>query len=247
MYFTGIGTVVNILLVIAGGLIGLVSGRFIKSRYQETILKALGFCIVVMALGGALSQMMIVQVEENAGAFSAHINTQGTIMLIVSVSLGSIIGELIDFDSWFERFGEWLKIRTHSAGDNLFVDGFVSASLTICVGAMAIVGAINDGILQEPGMLYSKGIIDFFIILAMTASMGKGCIFSALPVFVWQELITFSASLVAPLMTAAATSNLSLVGNTLIICVGINMIWPKTIRVANVLPALVFAVAFAFI
>ena len=247
MYFTGIGTVVNIGLVVAGGLAGLVSGRFIKERYQETILKILGFGIVVMALSGALAQMMVVEVEQSSNGFSAHINTQGTIMLIVSLSLGAIVGEWVDFDSWFERFGTWLKVKTRSHGDNLFVDGFVTASLTICVGAMAIVGAINDGILQDPSMLYSKGVIDFFIILAMTAAMGKGPIFAAIPVFVWQMMITFAATLVMPIMTDVATSNLSMVGNTLIVCVGVNMIWPKTIRVANVLPALVFAVAFAFI
>lgn len=247
MYFTGIGTVVNIALVIAGGLAGLFSGRFIKDRYQETILKILGFGIIVMALSGALSQMMVIDVVKTSGGFSAHINTQGTIMLIVSLSLGAIVGEWIDFDSWFEKFGTWLKQKTGSNGDNLFVDGFVSASLTICVGAMAIVGAINDGILQDPSMLYSKGVIDFFIIMAMAAAMGKGPIFAAIPVFAWQMLITFAATLVMPIMTDLATSNLAMVGNTLIVCVAVNMIWPKTIRVANVLPALIFAVAFAFI
>ena len=158
--------------------------------------------------------MMVVEVEQASNGFSAHINTQGTIMLIVSLSLGAIVGEWVDFDSWFERFGTWLKVKTRSHGDNLFVDGFVTASLTICVGAMDIVGAINDGILQDPSMLYSKGVIDFFIILAMAAAMGKGPIFAAIPVFVWQIMITFAATLVMPIMTDVATSNLSMVGNT---------------------------------
>ncbi len=157
------------------------------------------------------------------------------------------MGELINIDNWFERFGVWLRDRSGNQGDSLFVDAFVSASLTVCVGAMAVIGAIQDGISGDHNTLYAKAMLDFVIIIMMTASLGKGCIFSEIPVFIFQGVITVFARVIAPVMTEAAVSNISLVGNVLIFCVGINLILPKTIRVANVLPSIVMAVIFAFI
>jgi hypothetical protein len=112
---------------------------------------------------------------------------------------------------------------------------------------MAIIGAIQDGISGSHDILYAKAILDLIIIIMMTASLGKGCIFSAIPVAILQGTITLLARVIAPVMTDAAVSNITLVGNVLILCVGVNLIWPKTIRVANVLPAIVVAVIFAFL
>lgn len=112
---------------------------------------------------------------------------------------------------------------------------------------MAIVGAIQDGISGDWSILATKAILDFVIILVMTCSMGKGCLFSAIPVCLFEGLVTVLAVLIKPLMTAAALANLSLVGSILIFCVGLNLVWGKKVRVANLLPAIVFAVAAAFI
>ena len=122
------------------------------------------------------------------------------------------------------------------------MDAFVTASLTVSVGAMAIIGSIQDGISGDYSILAAKAILDFVIILIMAASMGKGCIFSAIPVFVFQGLMTLLAAVLANLMTDAILDNLSMVGNILIACVGVNLIWPKTIRTANLLPALIITI-----
>ena len=127
------------------------------------------------------------------------------------------------------------------------MDAFVTASLTVCIGAMAIVGSIQDGIRGNYSILTAKAVLDFILVMVMTCSMGKGCLFSAIPVAVFQGSITALAGLVAPLMTDAALNNLSFIGSILIFCVGINLIWGKNIRVANLLPAVVFAVAAAFL
>lgn len=238
--FMGIGSVANALAIVAGGLIGMIAGRFLKERFQETILTIVGFGVMVMALGSTMAQMLVVDVEK------ASLDTQGAIMMIVSLAIGALIGEAINLDALFERFGAFLKEKTGSQGDAKFIDAFVTASLTVCVGAMAIMGAIQEGIEGDPNTLFSKAVIDLIIILIMASSMGKGAIFSAIPVLIWQGSITFLAGFLAPVMTEAAVSNLSLVGNVLIMCVGVNIVWPKTIRVANVLPAIVIAVVFAF-
>lgn len=243
----GIGTIVNVMAIIAGGLCGLVTRRFLEERYQETIMKATGFAIIVMALGSTLSQMLVVKIAEAGDELTGSLDTQGTIMMILSLVLGALLGEWINLDRWFERFGAWLRDRSGNQEDRRFIDGFVSASLTVCVGAMAVIGSLEDGIRQDPQMLYAKAILDLIIIMIMTASLGKGCIFSAVSVGIFQGTITLLARGIAPVLTEEAVSNLSLVGNVLILCVGVNLIWPRTIRVANVLPAIVFGVIFALI
>ena len=118
---------------------------------------------------------------------------------------------------------------------------------TVCIGAMAIIGAIQDGLLGDYSLLVTKAVLDFIIVLIMTCSLGKGCMFSAIPVAVFQGSVTALAGLLRPLMTAAALANLSLVGSILIFCVGLNLVWDKRVRVANLLPAVVIAVAAAFL
>jgi uncharacterized membrane protein YqgA involved in biofilm formation len=171
----------------------------------------------------------------------------GTMMMIGSFAIGALIGELLNIEKHMEDFGEWLKAKTGNSGDARFVDAFVTASLTVCIGAMAVVGSIQDGISGDYSVLMAKAVLDLIIIMVMTASMGKGCIFSAIPVGLFQGSITLLAQLAEPLMTEAAMNNLSLTGSMLIFCVGVNLVWGKMIKVANLLPAIFVAVAWAFL
>ena len=168
-------------------------------------------------------------------------------MMTVSLAAGAVIGELIDLEDRFGQLGEWLKKKSGSAKDKSFVNAFVTASLTVCIGAMAVIGSIQDGMYGNHAVLVSKALMDFIIILVMSASMGKGCAFSAVPMAILQGSMTALARLIRPLMTDAAMANLSLVGSVLIFCVGVNLLWDRKIRVANLLPSLVIAAAFAFL
>lgn len=235
----GLGTIINTAAIIIGGLCGLLFGRFLKERCQDTLQKTCGICVLFIGIGGALEGMLTVD--------GASVSSGGTILIIGCLALGALVGEIINIEGLFERFGEWLKIKTGNAKDKGFVNGFVTASLTVCIGAMAIVGAIRDGILGDYSVLVTKAILDFIIIMVMTCSLGKGCIFSAIPVAVLQGLITALAHFIKPVMTDAALANLSLIGSILIFCVGINLVWDKRVRVANLLPAIIFAVAAAFV
>lgn len=155
-------------------------------------------------------------------------------------------GEIVNIEHSFKKLGEWLKHKTGNSKDNEFVNAFVTASLTVCVGAMAIVGAIQDGITGNWSILATKAILDLIIILVMTSSLGKGCIFSAITVLIFEGMITVLASLLKPIMTDLAMNYLSLIGSILIFCVGINLVWDKKIKVANMLPAIILAVIAAF-
>ena len=232
----GLGTIINVALLIAGGLLGLMGGRFITPRIQDTLMKASGLCVLFIGLGGTMQKMLVIDGETLA--------TTGTTMLIVSFAL---IGEAVNLEAAIENLGEWLKRKTGSEGDSGFTNAFVSASLTVCIGAMAIVGSIQDGLLGDWHTLALKGALDCIIVCTMTASLGRGCIFSALPVAVFQGTITLFAGALSPIMTTAALDSLSLVGSMLIFCVGVNLIRPQTFRTANMLPSVVVAVIYALL
>ena len=168
-------------------------------------------------------------------------------LIICCLALGSLIGEWLGIEDAFQRFGAWLKRKTGNERDAGFVNAFVTASLTVCIGAMAIVGSIEDGIKGDYSILATKAVLDLIIITVMTGSLGKGCAFSAIPVAILQGTVTVLAGLLRPVMTAGALTNLSLIGSVLIFCVGLNLVWGKKVKVANMLPAVVIAVIWALI
>lgn len=236
----GLGTIINVIGILLGGLIGINFKKLITQRIQDTLIKANGICVLFLGISGTLEKMLYI--ENN------QIHSTGAIMMIISMSIGAFIGENINIDDKMEQFGQYLKEKSGNARDQLFVEGFVTASLTVCIGAMAIVGAIQDGISGNYSTLVTKAILDFIIICVMSASLGKGCIFSAIPVAILQGSVTLLATFIEPIMTTAALTNLSLVGNVLIFCVGVNLIWSNSrIKVANMLPAIIVAVIWAFL
>ena len=204
-------------------MLGLFGGKLLTENIQRTLQDACALAVIFLGADGALKNL-------------------DTMLLITSLISGGLVGAVINIDGKFERFGIWLRNKSGNEGDKKFVDAFVTASLTVCIGAMAVIGAINDRLLNDPTILIVKATLDLIIILVMTASLGKGAIFSFVSVGIFQGAITFGAGFLEPFMTKVALSNLSSVGNVLIFGVGINLLFPdKKISVANFLPALVVA------
>ena len=235
----GLGTIINTGAIVAGGLAGILFGRFLKENVQDTLSKCCGVSTLMIGIAGALEKMLTLE----KGAISSG----GSMLLVLCLTVGGVIGEFLNLEGAFEAFGRWLKEKTGNAKDKGFVNAFVTASLTVCIGAMAIVGSIQDGLTGDYSVLATKAVLDFIIIMVMSCSLGPGAVFSAIPVAILQGSVTALAGLVRPVMTEAALNNLSLVGSVLIFCVGINLLWGKKIRVANLLPAIVLAVAAAFL
>jgi len=235
----GLGTIINSAAIIVGGVFGHLFGKILNERIQDSLQKASGICVLFIGIAGAMEGMLKLS--------SSSLLAGRSMFIVASLALGALVGEILNIEHGFERFGEWLKVKTGNAKDKSFVEGFVTASLTVCIGAMAVVGSIKDGISGDYSILVTKAILDLIIITVMTCSLGKGCAFSAIPVAVFQGLITALARLIKPLMTDGALANLSLIGSILIFCVGVNLVWDKRIKVANLLPSLVFAVAIAFL
>lgn len=240
----GLGTLINVACIIGGGLVGLVASSFVTKRLQDALMKSCGACVMFVGMAGALEKMLTASATADG---SITLGSNSSMVLVGSMAVGAAIGEALDIDGRFEGLGTWLRDRTGSQGDSSFVDGFVTASLTVCIGAMAIVGSIQDGLTGDWSMLALKGVMDAIIVCAMTASMGRGCVFAALPVGVFQGLMTALATLLQPIITNAALANLSLVGSVLIFCVGVNLIWPQTFKPANMLPAVVIAAVAAYL
>ena len=235
----GLGTLINVAAIVLGGLCGLLFGRSLGERHQDTLMKVCGVSVIFIGIAGVLSKMLSVQ--------GTALVSGRSLLLVLSAAVGALIGEAVNIEHGFERFGEWLKRKTGNAKDKTFVEAFVTCSLTVSIGAMAVVGAIQDGLTGDRSVLITKSILDFVIVMVMTSSMGKGCAFSAIPVLIVEGSLTALARLISPVMTDAALANLSMVGSMLIFCVGVNLIWERKIKVANLLPAIFLAVAWTFL
>ncbi|MCI6749867.1 MAG: DUF554 domain-containing protein [Megasphaera elsdenii] len=219
---------------------GLGCGRLISERFQKAIMMACAVAVIFLGLTGTVKEML--QIGADGG-----VTLVGTNCMLASLIGGAVIGEAIDLEDRMERFGHWLQQKTGSGGDTRFVEGFVTASLTVCIGAMAVIGSINDRLLSDPSVLFAKTVIDAVIVMIMTSALGKGCIFSAISVGIFQGIIFLLAGFLEPIMTPAALKSLSAVGNILIFCVGTNLFGLPHVRIANLLPALVIAVVWVLV
>ncbi len=230
----GLGTIVNVAAIIVGGLIGLVFKGGLKERFREILMQACGLAVVFIGAAGAFE--MIFSVEEN-GLSSNH-----TMLIVISLVLGGLLGELINIEKGLDRMGERLKGLVKAGNDNKFVDGFVTASLVFCIGAMAICGPIDEALTGDSTTLYIKSILDMIMVMVLASVYGVGALFSALAVGVYQGIFTVFGVFIADFMSDALISTLSGVGSVLIFAVGVNLLWSKKIRVGNLLPALLVPV-----
>lgn len=235
----GLGTIINAAAIIIGGILGHFFGKMIKERVQNTLTVTCGVSVLFIGISGAMEGML-------STSGSSILSGRGVFVVVVLL-LGALIGEILNIEGLFERFGVFLREKTGNSKDKNFVDGFINASFTVCIGAMAIVGAIEDGLSGDYSILLTKSILDLIIVMVMTSSMGKGPVFSFIPVVVLQGSVTLLAKVIQPVLTDASMANLSMIGSILIFCVGVNLVWGKKVKVANLLPAIVLAVAFAFL
>ena len=236
----GLGTLINAAAIVLGGLLGLLFGKLITDNIRDMLCKVSGVSVMFIGISGAMKGMISVDSDGNL--------TSGSEMLIVGcLCLGGLVGEIIDIEGGLERFGAWLRKKTGSDGDGGFVDGFLTCTFTICIGAMAIVGSINDALYGDLSILVTKAVLDLIMVMILAASMGKGPIFSVIPVVILQGSVTALALLISPIMTDLALSNLATIGSILVYCVGINLVFDKRIKVANLLPSIIFAVGSAFV
>lgn len=237
----GLGTLGNIALVFLGSTIGILIKGGLKQRFQETILKAMGLAVMFIGISGALEGLL--SIEGN------KIVSRNIMLMVVSLAAGSFIGEAIDIETRLERVGEWLKrkLKVNKEKDKGFVEGFVNSSLLFCVGAMAIIGSLKDGLSADPSMLLAKGFIDGVVAIFFASTLGIGVFFSVIPVGIYQGGITLAAGFVEPYLSERLIGNLSFIGSVLIFAIGINMVTGKKVKTGNLLPSVLVPVVYEII
>lgn len=230
MYITGIGTIVNVIAVIIGSLFGLVFKKAINDKLREGVMSALGLAVFTIGITGIVTNSVFVK----EGALSSEF----TLLMILSIAIGTLLGTLIDIEKRLENLGDFFQKKfTKNGSASTFSQAFVSASLLFCVGSMAIVGSLNDGISHNPDILYAKSILDGIMAIVFASTLGAGTLMSCLSLIVYQGGITLCASLIAPYLTDTVVCQMSLIGNVLIMGIGLNFVYKPKFKVGNMLPA----------
>jgi uncharacterized membrane protein YqgA involved in biofilm formation len=215
-----LGTIVNTIAIAAGSLLGLLIKGGIPKRFNEIIMKALGLSVLYIGLSGSLK-------------------STDTLLLILSLIIGALIGELADIDRWLSHLGQTIENRFKKLGKGgSIAEGFVSASLLFCIGSMAIVGAIQSGLEGNHTMLFIKSMLDGITSIIYASSMGIGVIFSAAAVFMYQGAITLASGFLGNILQEAQIANITGIGSILIMALGLNLLEITKIKVANFLPAI---------
>ncbi len=229
------GTLINASAVIIGGILGnFINGSAIK-KYEATLMHALGLCTLYIGISGTLAQML------KTGS-DGSLQTSGTMLMIFSMILGTLAGEFFQIEVHLEHLGERIRQAVRASGEGRFVESFMANTLVICIGAMAIVGSLQDGLSGDFSMLTAKAALDFVITLIFASTMGIGAAFAAVPLVIYQGAITLLARFIAPYLSGALIADLSFIGSVLITGVGINLIFNKGIKLANMLPAMLIPV-----
>ena len=221
------GSIINALTIICGGFIGLMLKKGISQRYQETIMDGLALVVITIGIINA-------------------VESRNIILVISSLVIGSIIGEKIRIDKRLNNFGGYLESKFKKEGST-FTEGFVSATLVFCVGAMAIVGSLEAGLLADYDTLFVKSMLDGITSMIFATTLGLGVLFSALPVLIYQGSITLLATSLSSVLSATVITEVSAVGGILIMAIGLSLLKVKEIRVANMIPAVFIPVIYYFL
>lgn len=235
----GLGTVVNVAAVVVGGTAGFFVKRGLSERYKVTVMQTLGLSVVIIGISGTLQGLYRVI----DGGKLDRVFVTG---MILSLVIGSIFGEFLNIEERLDKLGEWFQKKI-AKGESTFAKGFVTASLVYCVGAMAVVGSLEDGLHQKTDILFAKSMLDGISSVIFAATLGIGVAFSSIPILVYQGSITLLAGVLKPLLTDTVVSQMSLVGNVLILAIGINVLEIKRIKVGNMLPAIFMPLIYAIV
>ena len=227
----GLGTIVNFGTIIVGGALGLILKRFLSKRITDTVMQGIGLAVLVIGISGTLIAAFTIV---DGVIISDHV-----LIMIISLALGALIGELLRIEDGLESFGKFCERKLIKPDEeSTFAQGFVTATLVFCVGSMAIVGSIEDGINRNSDILVAKSTIDGIAAMIFASTMGYGVLFSAVTVGIYQGTITLLAFFAGPFISEIAIMQMSIVGSILIMSIGINMLKITKIKVGNLLPAI---------
>jgi uncharacterized membrane protein YqgA involved in biofilm formation len=235
----GIGTLIDMSGIVAGGMTAIAFGRLFSEKMKEMMMTVCGISVFVIGITGIMQGMITVE--------GGSVSVNGSVALLISLAMGTVIGELIGIEDRIDLFGKRIEEKIRPESGVSIADGFVRASLVVGIGALAVMGPITEGIYGDHSLLIAKSVFDFVIIMILTIPYGKGCLLASVPVGIIQGTITVTACQAKAFLTEAALASLTTTGSVLIMCLGINLIWDKKIRVANMLPMIVIGLLLSYI
>lgn len=221
------GTLVNCVAVIIGGLIGLLLKKGIKESYAQGINKSLGIAVLVIGINGVISNMFTVE--------NGSLKSSGELLLVVFLVPGTLIGEILKLDERFNSFSQKIESKFSSGG---FASGFVNGTILFCVGAMSIIGSLNDGLTGDSTVLFVKSALDFVSAVIFGATLGFGVVFTCIPMLIYQGGISLLAGSLSGILQGELLTHICMVGYAIIIAIGFNFFIEKKFRTLNMVPAL---------
>ncbi len=230
------GTLVNCAAVIAGGAIGLIFKKGIKDSYSESINKSLGIAVLIIGLNGVITNMLSYD--------NGKLTSSGELLLVIFLVLGTLIGEIFRLDDRFSSLSKKIDGKFKGGG---FASGFVNGTLLFCVGAMTIIGSVNDGLLGDSSVLFVKSALDFTAAIIFGATLGFGVIFSCIPMLIYQGGITLLAGTLSDVLVGDVLTQVCSVGYAIIMAIGLNFLLTKKFKTLNMLPAMFLPVAYHYI
>ncbi|ADQ05689.1 protein of unknown function DUF554 [Caldicellulosiruptor owensensis OL] len=231
---TGLGTIVNAIAVVAGSILGLILKSGIPERFKTTIMQAISLSVIFIGISGVLQGIFKV-------LSTGKIDRQFIMLMIFSLVIGGLLGEILKIEDFLESLAGKIKMSVSKfikSEISTFTEGFVTASLVFCVGAMAIVGSLEDGLNHNFSILFAKSILDGVTSIIFSATLGIGVMFSSITILLYQGSITLLADIVKPFLTDTVVLQMSMVGSVLIFAIGLNMLGISKIKVGNLLPAI---------
>ncbi len=230
------GTIVNVVTVILGGFLGILLKKSIRSEIMDNVMKAEGVAVLIIGMNGVLTNMLSVGAD-------GKISESGGLVLLISLAIGAFAGEILKIDDRINGIGKTVEQKIGSEG---FSKGLVSAFVIFCVGSMSIIGAINDGLSGDSSVLLVKSTLDFVTSAVLASTMGIGVVFACVPLFIYQGTISLFASSIKPLIenNPDMMNQFSMVGYAIIMCIGINFIFGRKLKTANLLPAMLVPVMY---
>ena len=234
----GVGTLLDMSGIVAGGVTAILFGRLFSESMKEMMMTVCGISVFVIGITGIMQGMLRV--------VNGTVSVSGSVPLLISLALGTILGELIGIEDRINLLGMRLGQMIRSGEDIGVAEGFVKASLVVGIGAMAVMGPITEGLYGDHSLLIAKSVFDFVIIMILTVPYGKGCLLSSVPVGIFQGTLTVAACQARAVLTDAALSSLTTTGSILILCLGINLIWDRKIRVSNMLPVILVGLLLSY-
>lgn len=230
------GTMVNCAAVIVGGLIGLLFKKGIKESYTVSINKALGLAVLIIGINGVIANMFTAE--------NGKLSSSGELLLVVFLVIGTLIGELLKLDERFSGFCNRIETKFKSGG---FAAGFINGTILFCVGAMSIVGSINDGLTGDSSVLLVKSALDFVNAIIFGATLGYGVIFTFIPIIIYQGGISLLAGTLGGVLQGELLEQICMVGYALIMAIGFNFLLEKKFKTLNMIPALILPVVYHYI